>query len=226
MKDYKSDKIKIQEKIKGIENKLKNNKLDLRGYYIEVRSIVEELDKTLIPEYFPSFSKMVPSFLVERFRGFGKNEIMTVGVRAIIPYKKSNRTYDKNKILLQLRSDVKVWGIPSGMVDMGEKSIENALKREVFEETGLNVLNYKLIAKTTNRAYTRFTYPNGDKIRSYDDMFEITDYTGEVRLDKTGEGLNLKFFHIDKMPKNFLDFHKIPLKQYKEYLKTGKVIIG
>ena len=63
MKDYKSDKIKIQEKIKGIENKLKNNKLDLRGYYIEVRSIVEELDKTLIPEYFPSFSKMVPSFL-------------------------------------------------------------------------------------------------------------------------------------------------------------------
>ena len=75
MKDYKSDKIKIQEKIKGIENKLKNNKLDLRGYYIEVRSIVEELDKTLIPEYFPSFSKMVPSFFKKSTRKI-KNPLM------------------------------------------------------------------------------------------------------------------------------------------------------
>ena len=47
-----------------------------------------------------------------------------------------------------------------------------------------------------------------------------------IFLLKHLDWLNLKFFHIDKMPKNFLDFHKIPLKQYKEYLKTGKVIIG
>ncbi len=226
MKYYKSDELKIQERIRNLENKLKNKELDLREYYTEIRSLVEELDRLLIPVYFPTFSKMVPSFLIERFRGFGQNEIMTIGIRAIIPYKTAKGLYDRNRILLQLRSDVKAWGIPSGMVEVGEKSVENALKREVFEETGLKVLEYDLIAKTTSREYSRFTYPNGDKIRAYDDMFEITGYTGEIKLDKVGEGLNLKFFHISKMPKNFLDFHKIPLKQYKEHLKTGKVVVG
>ena len=218
-------KIKFQKELEKIEDKLKRKKLSLRDYYIEIYRLVGKIDKSLISNYFPEHSKAVPSFLVDRFRGYGQGEIMMKGVRAIIPEKTKNG-YDKKRILLQLRSDEKAWGIPSGMVEVGDESISSALKREVLEETGLKVKKFKFIAKLTDINNSRFTYSNGDRIRANDDMFEIEEYSGEVRLDKEGESLNLKFFHIDKLPKNFLYFHKIPLKHYKEYLKTGKVIIG
>ncbi|EKN42356.1 MutT/nudix family protein, partial [Clostridium botulinum CFSAN001627] len=45
---------------------------------------------------------------------------------------------DKKQVLLQKRSDVCLWGIPSGHVEPGE-TVTNAAIREVLEETGLDV---------------------------------------------------------------------------------------
>ncbi|MDP8237540.1 MAG: NUDIX hydrolase N-terminal domain-containing protein [Candidatus Hatepunaea meridiana] len=45
---------------------------------------------------------------------------------------------DKQRILLQKRTDNGKWGLPSGWVEVGEKLLE-AIVREVKEETGLDV---------------------------------------------------------------------------------------
>ena len=45
---------------------------------------------------------------------------------------------DDGKILLQLRSDFGVWGLPGGMPEPGE-SITETIVREVLEETGFTI---------------------------------------------------------------------------------------
>ncbi|MFR1924494.1 MAG: NUDIX domain-containing protein [Clostridium paraputrificum] len=51
----------------------------------------------------------------------------------------------ENRVLLQKRTyPQKNWGLPGGIMDMGE-TIEETGIREVFEETGLRVSNLKLV---------------------------------------------------------------------------------
>ncbi|WP_212119884.1 NUDIX domain-containing protein [Niallia circulans] len=49
----------------------------------------------------------------------------------------------QNEVLLQKRHDG-YWGLPGGLMDLGE-SFEEVAKREVFEETGLVVENLTLL---------------------------------------------------------------------------------
>ena len=49
----------------------------------------------------------------------------------------------QNEILLQKRNDG-YWGLPGGLMDLGE-SFEEVAKREVFEETGLVVEDLELL---------------------------------------------------------------------------------
>ena len=44
-------------------------------------------------------------------------------------------TYKEGKVLLQKRKDNNCWGYHGGAVEMGEK-VEDAARRELFEETG------------------------------------------------------------------------------------------
>lgn len=50
---------------------------------------------------------------------------------------------DQDEVLLQKRHNG-TWGLPGGLMDLGE-SFEEVAKREVFEETGLKVDNLNLL---------------------------------------------------------------------------------
>lgn len=60
----------------------------------------------------------------------GNETLITIGCGAIIED-------DKGRILLQHRKDKNNWGIPGGIMEIGETVVETVM-REVYEETGLS----------------------------------------------------------------------------------------
>jgi ADP-ribose pyrophosphatase YjhB (NUDIX family) len=70
------------------------------------------------------------------------------------------------RILLQKRSDFKLWGLPGGYPEVGE-SAEECSAREVFEETGLTVKHFEAVGFSSNPAFETVTYPNGDRVQTF-----------------------------------------------------------
>ena len=68
----------------------------------------------------------------------GNHPLILIGSHAII-------LNENNEILLQLRTDFNRWGIIGGALEYNE-TLEDALKREVYEETGLiiKIQNYSV----------------------------------------------------------------------------------
>lgn len=102
---------------------------------------------------------------------------------------------ERGEILLQKRGDMLAWGLPGGALELGE-SAEEAMLREVFEETGLRV---KVVAFLG--AYTRYfqDYPNGDRAQSIAFFFICSIVSGELQIDHH-ETLDLRFFPPTEAP--------------------------
>lgn len=102
---------------------------------------------------------------------------------------------DAGKVLLQKRADRNTWGFPGGVMELGE-SFSEALKREVKEETGLNVDIIRLLG-----VYSDYSdeYPNGDKAQPIVLFFLCKVNSGELTVDYD-ETLELKFFGKEEMP--------------------------
>jgi len=95
---------------------------------------------------------------------------------------------DKNKILLVNNKDEYsdfLWSLPGGQIEVGE-NLEEALFREVFEETGLTINEYSLAYITENfvekfNAHSLVTYFQCDSVSGNivlnDPDNEIIDYT-------------------------------------------------
>ena len=96
---------------------------------------------------------------------------------------------ERGHVLLQRRGDRDVWGLPGGALELGE-SAEDAVIREVREETGLEVCVERLVG-----IYTKYfdTYPNGDQAQTIVFAFACQVVGGELRVDG-GETLELRSF--------------------------------
>ena len=103
------------------------------------------------------------------------------------------------RILLQLRSDNHCWGYSGGSVELDE-NVEEAAKRELFEETGLIAHKLKLFGVFSGKE-THDVYPNGDEVSNIDIVYLCNDYSGELRC-QAGEVDQLRFFEIDQIPNN------------------------
>ena len=110
---------------------------------------------------------------------------------------------ERNEILLQKRGDRNEWGFPGGAVELGE-SLEEAAKREIFEETGLIVEIEHLIG-----VYSKYLmeYPNGDRAQSITHCFQCKPIGGKLKVDGN-ETLDLKFFSLHQVPKLFTQQHQ------------------
>lgn len=92
----------------------------------------------------------------------GNQTLLTVGCGAIIED-------DKGRILLQQRTDHSEWGIPGGLLELGE-TFEETVKREVCEETGLTLEDLNLFGIYSGK--NGFAeYENGDKVYSVQVIF-------------------------------------------------------
>lgn len=102
---------------------------------------------------------------------------------------------DKNgKVLLVRRRDIPLWVLPGGGVDKEESSLE-AAKREVYEESGIDVaLNRQVAAYFPVNRLSRPT-----------DIFWGYPVGGRVSLSEETSGAG--FFRLDCLPDSFFEIH-------------------
>ncbi|MDA2382181.1 NUDIX domain-containing protein [Bacillus cereus] len=103
---------------------------------------------------------------------------------------------EQGDILFQY-SGGEYWSLPAGAIEPGETP-EEAVIREVWEETGLKV-QVKKQKEVFGGEEFRYTYANGDKVEYIVVVFECEISGGELKsID--GESLKLKYFPLSEKP--------------------------
>ncbi|HEK9098931.1 NUDIX domain-containing protein [Bacillus pfraonensis] len=97
----------------------------------------------------------------------------------------------------------KFWSLPAGAIEPGETP-EEAVVREVWEETGLRV-QIKGIKGVYGGEEFRHTYSNGDQVEYIVVVFECEVMEGELRAID-GESLKLQYFSSHEKPKLALPY--------------------
>ena len=140
----------------------------------------------------------------------GHSPIMVTAAMCII--------YDKEKgILLEKRTDNGMWCVPGGALELGE-TLEEALRREVKEETSLDIFNPKLFDV---KAGVHMVYPNKDEVYYTDVVYEINEYKGELKPD--AESKELVWMPIDKLPDNIMPTQ---IEYIEKFVSKIKIIIN
>ena len=90
---------------------------------------------------------------------------------------------------------------------MGE-SVEQAVTREVMEETALQVEVKRLVGVYSDpRHYNISSYPDGNVVHWVTVVFECVRVDGELRMSH--ESTDLRYFDIDDLPENTLRSHAL-----------------
>lgn len=119
--------------------------------------------------------------------------------------------YKDNRVLLQQRSDNKCWGYHGGRIEMGEV-VEEAAKREVFEETGLTIHSIRLFGVFSGPDL-HHVYPDGNEVDIIDIVFACDDFSGELKRQED-EVDDLRWFAIEELPDNLSPPIKRALLQF------------
>lgn len=105
---------------------------------------------------------------------------------------------ERGEVLMQRRSDTKKWCIISGHVEFGE-SVEQAIIREVMEETNTSSEVIRLIGVYSSPIYTTYYYP--DRTVQYVVTYFEVRLESEIRSDwKNHETEEFGYFPIDNLP--------------------------
>jgi ADP-ribose pyrophosphatase YjhB (NUDIX family) len=94
-------------------------------------------------------------------------------------------------LLMERRSDCGRWGLPGGAVEPHE-ALEEALRREIFEETGLVVSSCALLCVSTDPSRI-VRYPDGNVVRLLTFAY-TTEVADTNALRRSAESLEVRFF--------------------------------
>ena len=146
------------------------------------------------------------NYIMDLRKVVGHRPLLQVGASVIVED-------GQGRILLQLRHDNHCWGYAGGSVELDEV-VEEAAKRELYEETGLVANKLELFGVFSGKD-THYVYPNGDEVSNVDIVYVCKDYSGDLKCQED-EVDELKFFERKDIPENISPPIKIPLFKYIE----------
>src|SRR5712692_728684 len=155
------------------------------------------------------------SYLGQLRKLVGPRTLISPGARAII-------RDTQGGVLLVRRSDTGTWGMPAGSMELHE-SILNCLKREVREETGLEVLEATPIALYTEPRFA-FTTAFGDHIQMFALVFRVDRWQGTI-VTSTDETTHARFFALAELPMYLPAVYRETLADLERYEQTGQLIL-
>jgi len=100
--------------------------------------------------------------------------------KVILPYATALVHDERGRLLFQRRTDFAWWGLPGGVLEVGE-NFEQCAVREVLEETGLHVEAVRQLGVYTAPEFD-VLYPNGDQAQQYSVTVEcrlLNDHGGQ-----------------------------------------------
>lgn len=121
----------------------------------------------------------------------GNDLLMVPGVRVVL----ENAS---GEIAFIRRTDNGLWALPAGAPEINE-SIEDAARREVFEETGLTLKSFSCFGFASDPQREIHTYPNGHVTHSFAVLLYSTDFEGSVG-DFDDEVSEVRFFPMSNLP--------------------------
>lgn len=141
--------------------------------------------------------------------------------RLILPAARVIIVDSEKNLLLIKRKDNRKWGFPAGSLELNE-SIMDCAKREVKEETGLDLLSADVLAIYSE---PRFQYTNdyGNKIQLITTVFLATAWNGKL-IRETNETVDSGFYSVAEIGK--MDLMPIYHETVDDYVKySGKIIL-
>lgn len=156
----------------------------------------------------PSYEE---SYLSQVRKLIDKQELIITAARAVI-------RDQEGRILFIRRRDNGLWAMPAGGQELGE-SILDCLKREVKEESGLDV-----ILATPMAIYSQVSIvtASGDPYQLFLVQFLVDKWSGEL-VTETNETVDARFLDLDELPENIPDSYHEVLKDLQEY--DGSLIL-
>lgn len=124
-------------------------------------------------------------------------------------------------ILLVRRRDNGLWVMPAGGLEPGE-SIEDCLKRESREETGLELISASPIAIYSEPRFES-TNSYGAENKMLAIVFLVHEWSGDL-IRETDETIDARFFSLSDLPEIPELYHET-IDDLKAYLATGTVIV-
>lgn len=124
---------------------------------------------------------------------------------------------EEGQILWQQRSDFGWWGLLGGVVELNE-SLEEALNREIFEETGLFVKRERLLGIYSSPNFD-VEYPNGDQVQQITFTFVCRVIGGKEQIDSV-ETLALVWKSETNLPKTSPWYQAM----LDDYLKKSDIV--
>ncbi|EIT84498.1 ntp pyrophosphohydrolase [Fictibacillus macauensis ZFHKF-1] len=143
-------------------------------------------------------------YITELRRIVGSRPLLMAGACVIL-------INDVQEILLQLRRDNNCWGLAGGSLEIGE-TLEQAAKRELFEETGLIANTLKLFNVYSGETFY-YKYPHGDEVYNVITAYICSEYEGDITRE-TSEVQELRFFKFNELPPNISPPDLPILKEY------------
>lgn len=143
----------------------------------------------------------------------GHRPLILVGALVIV-------VNENKEILLQQRtSPYGIWGIPGGLMELGE-SVEETGRRELFEETGIIIGKMNLIDVFSGSEYF-VKCVNGDEFYSVTTAYYSDEIINGKLINNEEEALELKYFEIDKIPREMVKSHRKIIEVFRNILVNG-----